>query len=117
MMSAAVTIGLFILRRTASHLHRPLKVWLPLAYVFLAAQFFLLITPFIQPKGGQGDTSLPYWLSSVIGIVAVCSGVLYWLIWWVIMPVVGHFEWKPRESQLRDGTVVLLWHKTEGPVV
>ena len=112
-----MTIGLFILRRTAGHLHRPLKVWLPLAYFFLASQILLLTAPFVQPQGGKGDTSLPYWLSSVIGTVVVFSGVLYWLVWWVILPLVGRYEWTARESQLRDGTVIILWYQTEVPVV
>ena len=73
---------------------------------FLAGQAFLLIAPFLRPPGGKGDTSLPYYLSSVVGIVVLVFGAFYWFVWWVLLPLVGRFEYAERKTTLKDGTVV-----------
>lgn len=83
------TIGLLILRRRAPNLRRPFKVWLPLALFFLAVQVFLMITPFIRPENGKGDTSLPYWLPPVTPMVVLAGGVIYWVISYVAWPSIS----------------------------
>jgi amino acid transporter len=104
-----VTIGQFILRYRAPELHRPFKIWLPIAYYFLAAQIFLIVTPFIQPTGGKGDTSLPYWAAPALSIVLLLCGVMYWFVWLVALPRIGGFTWIAKETQLVDGTVLRTW--------
>jgi amino acid transporter len=101
-----VVIGLFILRWKAPNIPRPFKVWLPVPFFFLTAQCFLLVAPFIRPPGGKGDTSLPYWLYPIIGIVILIGGVVYWFVWRVAYPKLGKFTWVERKDVLADGTVV-----------
>ena len=101
-----VVIGLFILRWRAPHIPRPFKVWLPVPIFFLLGQGFLMVAPFLRPPGGKGDTSLPYWLYPVVGIVVLVGGVVYWFGWRVLLPRVGGFEWNERKEVLKDGTVV-----------
>ncbi|KAH0830171.1 amino acid permease-domain-containing protein [Lanmaoa asiatica] len=58
-----VVIGLFWMRWKRPDLHRPFKVWWPLGVFYLAATVFLIVTPFLRPANGVGDTPpLPYYL-------------------------------------------------------
>ena len=110
----AVVVGLFILRWRAPQAPRPFKVWWPVAMFFLVGQAFLLVAPFLRPPGGIGDTSLPYWLSSVVGIVVLVFGVLYWFGWRVLLPLVGRFEYAERKTTLKDGTIVTGFDRVKG---
>lgn len=112
-INAFVVIGLFILRWRAPHLHRPFKVWLPVAFFFLVGQCFLMVAPFVRPPGGVGDTSLPYWLYPIVGICVLIGGVVYWAIWRVALPKVGGFSWVETKDVLADGTVVTRFVKGE----
>lgn len=106
-----VVIGLFILRYTAPDLPRPFKAWIVVPVFFLAAQCFLLVAPFLRPPGGKGDTSLPYWLYPIIGIVVLTFGGVYWFLWRVLWPEIGKFTWAESKVVLGDGTVVTEWKK------
>lgn len=108
-----VVIGLFLLRWKSPHIPRPFKVWLPVAFFYLAAQCFLLVAPFIRPPGGVGDTSLPYWLYPIVGIVVLICGVIYWFVWREVLPRLGGFSWVERKDVLADGTVVTRFEKGE----
>jgi len=104
-INSFVVIGLFILRWRAPNVPRPFKVWLPVAFFFLLAQAFLLVAPFLRPPGGIGDTSLPYWLASVVGIAVLWAGVGYWAVWRKVLPWLGGFSWVETKKTLTDGTV------------
>ncbi|MCJ1370174.1 hypothetical protein MMC20_001386 [Loxospora ochrophaea] len=101
-----VVVGLFILRWKAPDVPRPFKAWWPLCVFFLAAQVFLLVAPFLRPPGGKGDTSLPYWLYPVVGIVVYVVAVVYWFCWRIVLPKIGRFEYQEQKTALRDGTRV-----------
>lgn len=77
----------------------------------MAGQAFLIVAPFLYPPGGKGDTDLPYWLSSVVGIVVLAASVIYWFVWQVLMPKLGRFEYVERKTELKDGTVVIQFEK------
>ena len=106
-----VVVGLILLRWQAPHVERPFRIWLPLAIFFLAGQVFLMVAPFLYPPGGKGDTSLPYWLSSVVGIVVLGAAVVYWFVWWILLPRLGNFRYAERKTELKDGTVVIQFQK------
>ncbi|KIJ12536.1 hypothetical protein PAXINDRAFT_117997 [Paxillus involutus ATCC 200175] len=102
-----VVVGLFWLRWKKPHLHRPFKVWWPLAAFYLVACVFLLVAPFLPPNNGVGDTPpLPYYLYCLVGIGVLGFGVLYWAAWRIILPKVFGYELVPRKDVLEDGTVV-----------
>jgi hypothetical protein len=75
----------------------------------MAAQGFQLVAPFLRPPGGKGDTSLPYWLYAVVGIAILIASVVYWAIWWVVLPSVGKYTLEPHHEHLKDGTVVVVY--------
>ncbi|KAI0261883.1 high affinity methionine permease [Gloeopeniophorella convolvens] len=81
-------------------------LWLILAFFFLAADCFLLVAPFIRPANKVGDTPpLPYYLYCLVGIGVVAFGVLYWVVWQLVLPYVFKFRLVPRKDVLEDGTV------------
>jgi hypothetical protein len=106
-----VVLALFILRHTCPDLHRPFKTWIIVPFFFLIAQGFLLTAPFLRPPGGKGDTSLPYWLYPIVGITVLVVGGTWWLVWRVVWPELGKFEWVETKASLRDGTVVTEFEK------
>lgn len=113
-MNFLVICGLFYLRYELPHAHRPFRVFWPVAVFFLAGQAFLIVAPFTRPPGGKGDTSLPYWLYPVVGIAVLACGVLYWFVWWVLMPKLGGYGLVKEPTQLADGTVVMEYRRVKG---
>lgn len=109
-----VVSGLFYLRWKAPEIPRPFKVWWPVALFFMAGQAFQLVAPFIRPPGGKGDTSLPYWLYAVIGIAVLLLGVVYWVVWRVVLPWVGGYRLVPVHGELGDGTRVVVYERVSG---
>ncbi|KAI0823462.1 amino acid transporter [Trametes gibbosa] len=101
-----VVIGLFWLRHHKPHAPRPFKVWLPVAFFFLAATVFLLVAPFIRPSNGVGDTPpLPYYLYCLVGMGVLVFGALYWVVLRQVPRWFG-YEVFQRKEALSDGTFV-----------
>jgi len=72
-----VTITLFVHRRHHHHhLNRPFKVSLPVAFLFRKSESFLIVTPFMRPKDGKGDTHLQFWLAPLVSWVVLLSGIV-----------------------------------------
>ncbi|KAL3481103.1 amino acid/polyamine transporter I [Aspergillus californicus] len=106
-----VVAGLFYLRWSEPNLPRPFKVWWPVAIFFMAGQAFQVVAPFIRPPGGKGDTSLPYWLYPIVGIVVLCLGIVYWAVWQKILPAIGGYRLEPEHEVLQDGTIVAVYKR------
>nr|POE99551.1 high-affinity methionine permease [Quercus suber] len=106
-----VVLALFWLRHAKSELARPFRCWTPIALCYMAAQMFLIVAPFLRPSDGTGDTRLPYWLSSVMGLVVLLGGVLYWALWLKVLPALGKYSLVAQQEKLADGTNVVLYRK------
>lgn len=75
------------------HVPGPIRATIPVAIIFLLANVFLIVAPFIPPVDGQNVyESLPYWLHCVVGIGFFGLGAAYWLIWAVILPKLGGYQ-------------------------
>ncbi|RMZ78328.1 hypothetical protein DV738_g3885, partial [Chaetothyriales sp. CBS 135597] len=109
-----VVIGFFWLRYSAPKVPRPFRCWWPVAVFYFAAQGFLLVAPFLRPPNGVGDTSLPYWLYPIVGIGVLLGGVVYWLVWWKILPRIGKYTLEPTREKLTDGTTVVVYRRVKG---
>jgi len=79
----------------------------------MVVQAFLMVAPFLRPPGGKGDTSLPYWLYPVVGIVVLTVSVLYWVVWRVLLPWIGRYSLEPEHVKLADGTAVVDWRRVK----
>lgn len=112
-IAALIAVGLFIQRWRLPHAPRQFRVWIPVAVFFLAGQAFLLVAPFLTPPGRQGDTSLPYWLYPIIGIVVLGLGAVYWLMWRKVLPWLGSYTLEQHKIELSDGTVVITFRRVK----
>lgn len=112
-IAAFVVVGLFILRWRAPQLPRPFRVWYGVAFLFLVGQAFLLVAPFLYPPNGKGDTSLPYWLYPIVGIVVLVGGVVYWAVWRKLLPWLGGYDLEQEKVELADGTIVTTFHRVK----
>jgi len=108
-----VVVGLFWLRYTQPNLHRPFRCWYPVAAFYLVCQAFLVVAPFVRPPGGGTDDDLPYYLYSVVGIVVLVFGVLYWAVWRKVLPAMGRYRLEPVHYKLQDGTSVVVYEKNK----
>ena len=66
--SAAISIGLLLLRYRRPELRRPYKAWLPTVYLRIGISFVLVLAPFFPPKDGKGDVSFFYATYAIVGI-------------------------------------------------
>ena len=62
-------VGLFILRRTCPDLHRPFRVYTPIAVIFCFVSLILIIYPLATARDMK--TALPYILSVVIMLLPI----------------------------------------------
>ncbi|KAJ3282200.1 hypothetical protein HK104_011042 [Borealophlyctis nickersoniae] len=108
-----VAVGLLVLRykRDAFAWSPPFKAPLIAVLFFLASNFVLVVVPFIRPPGGVGDTSLPYYLYTIVAIGILLLGAVYWAAWAVIWPKLGRFKWERVKGELSDGTPIWEYKK------
>ncbi|KAI5290181.1 hypothetical protein KEM54_002265 [Ascosphaera aggregata] len=110
-ISFLVVTGFFYLRWALPDLERPFKAWLAVPVFFLAGQIFLIVSPWIPPPNGVGDTTLPYWLYPLVGISMLSAGLSYWVFWRVLLPFFGSYTLKAKHARLSDGTVVVEYER------
>ncbi|KAF5005344.1 hypothetical protein FDECE_8202 [Fusarium decemcellulare] len=104
---AAITTGLVKLRLTPSeNFKSPFTTpWAVIAF-YLAANFFLIVMPFVRPPGGKGNTSLPYWLSPFVSVAIMALGILYYAARFVIAPFVFGYKHERIQQELSDGSKI-----------
>ncbi|PPJ51774.1 hypothetical protein CBER1_09665 [Cercospora berteroae] len=108
-----VVVGFFWLRYKNPEVLRPFRCWWPVAAFYMAAQIFQMAAPFLRPPGGKGDTTLPYWLSSVVGIAVLVMGAVWWAVWRKVLPAIGGYDLVPERERLDDGTNVVVYKKVK----
>jgi hypothetical protein len=81
------------LHKAAWQWNPPIKATLPVAVFFLLSNIYLTVAPFVPPSDGNSVyESLPYWSHCVVGIGIIAAGGVYWLIWAVLLPKIGHYR-------------------------
>jgi len=101
-----VAAGLIYLRyRKSEGWTSPFSAWLPVIVVFLLANLFLAIAPFIPPPSGAGnDAGYPYYIFPVVGIVVLLLGGVYWAIWAKVVPKLRGYHLDEQTVVEDDGT-------------
>ncbi|KAF4975939.1 hypothetical protein FZEAL_7333 [Fusarium zealandicum] len=104
---AAITVGLVKMRLTPSeNWHSSFTTpWAVIAF-YLAANFFLIVMPFIRPPNGQGNTSLPYWLSPFVSVAIMALGIVYYVARFVLAPWVFGYRNERIQQELSDGSKI-----------
>jgi hypothetical protein len=94
-VNAFVAAGLLYLywNRKAWNWNPPVKATWPVALFFFLSNVYLIIAPFVPPDNGQSIYEhLPYYLHCVVGWGIMAGGVVYWLVWAIILPKIGKYE-------------------------
>ncbi|OJJ43631.1 hypothetical protein ASPZODRAFT_73910 [Penicilliopsis zonata CBS 506.65] len=108
-----VGFGLMYLRWAEPDIPRPFKVWWPVVIFYMAGQAFQLVAPFIPPPDGSTDTSLPYYLYAIVGLVVLMLSVVYWAIWQKVLPALGGYKLVPDHQVLADGTTFVEYKRVK----
>ncbi|KAI8294898.1 High-affinity methionine permease [Colletotrichum sp. SAR 10_98] len=103
----AITVSLVKLRLTdRANFHSPLPAPWILIVIYLAANIFLIVMPFVRPPNGKGSTSLPYWLSSVVALGILSLGIIYYTLRFVVVPRLLGYKHQEIQQELSDGSKV-----------
>ncbi|KAI0119678.1 amino acid permease-domain-containing protein [Daldinia grandis] len=101
----ATSIGLIWLRYKRPDLKRPFKAWIPAVVFRIVLCFSLLAAPFFPPSHPKPG-GLFYATYAIVGVGILGFGVLYWLIWTVILPRLGGYRLEEKQDVLDDGTAI-----------
>ncbi|KAJ8473637.1 hypothetical protein ONZ45_g16219 [Pleurotus djamor] len=104
-INAVISLGILYLavrpRENWTQVH-----WLSIvaAAFFGAANIFLAIVPFTKPPpGAEPYLELPYWTHAVAGWAIFGLGILYWIVWAVLLPTVGRYKLERKSDIGKDG--------------
>ncbi|KNG45204.1 high-affinity methionine permease [Stemphylium lycopersici] len=88
-----VTAGLIYLHyNKRERWESPWHTYLPIALLYLAANIFLALVPFIPPDGDWNADGYPYYVFPVVGVSVLLIGVFYWACWTKIWPRLGGYK-------------------------
>ena len=108
-----VTAGLIYLQYTKSeNWSSPWHTILPVSLLYLAANIFLAIVPFIPPDGVQDPDGYPYFVFPIVGVGVLITGAFYWLLWTRVWPKIGGYKIVPeRYVSEVDGSETVRYRK------
>jgi hypothetical protein len=110
-INAAVAAGLLYLQfRKSENWTSPFHSFLPVTLIYLIANIFLMIVPFIPPSGPQNAQGYPYYIFPVVGVAVLLLGVVYWLAWTRIWPSIGGYR-IVAEKKVVNGSEVVRYRK------
>ncbi|KAF4626688.1 hypothetical protein G7Y89_g11469 [Cudoniella acicularis] len=114
-LALATAIGILLLRVRRPELKRPFKAWLPAVWLRILVCVALILAPFSKPAGGKGDVSFWHATYAVVGIALILTSVLYWYLWFVLLPKWRGYHYEEEVALLEDGTSItkLVRHKKE----
>jgi amino acid transporter len=99
-----VTAGLIYLHyNKRERWESPWHTYLPICIVYLAANIFLAIVPFIPPDGDWNAEGYPYYVFPVVGVSVLLLGVAYWLCWTKVWPKFGGYKITSERYEDADG--------------
>ncbi|CVL04165.1 related to high affinity methionine permease [Fusarium mangiferae] len=104
---AAMGVGLLLIRRRRSRSGTPrsdFRAWWALVILYLLAQAFLLVMPWIPPEGGIYAGTVSFlWCTYMIvgiGIMAVCG--IYYYVWMKVLPRWGNYSIRSQAISVDD---------------
>lgn len=102
----ATSAGLLWLRYKRPDLKRPFKAWKIAVILRVVLSLALLAAPFFPPKDGQKKGGIWYATYAVVGISVIVFGLLYWYVWFKLIPRWKGYRLEEETSILDDGTTV-----------
>ncbi|KAI9802540.1 MAG: hypothetical protein M1833_001612 [Piccolia ochrophora] len=88
-----VAAGLIYLQyKKSENWTSPFHTFLPVSILYLLANIFLAVVPFIPPTGESDPDGYPYFVFPIVGVGVLLLGVLYWYIWTRVWPKIGGYK-------------------------
>ncbi|KAK6189216.1 hypothetical protein LQW54_013498 [Pestalotiopsis sp. IQ-011] len=98
------SFGILWLRYKRPDLKRPFRAWIAAVVFRMLLSVVLLAAPFFPPREPQGG--IFYATYAIVATSIIGFGVIYWLIWTVILPTIGGYHLEEKEDVLDDGTSI-----------
>lgn len=111
-INAFVTAGLIWLQFNKSeNWSSPWHTYLPISVLYVLANIFLVVVPFIPPNGSWNADGYPYYVFPVVGVGVLLFGAVYWAIWTKVLPAVGGYRVESERTFDEDGVEVVRYRK------
>ncbi|KAH7361874.1 high-affinity methionine permease [Plectosphaerella cucumerina] len=109
---AFVCGGLLYLQWTESeNWTSPWHTYFPITMLYLLANAFLAVVPFIPPTGQKDPEGYPYYVFPVVGVAVLLLSALYWLCWTKLWPKVGGYKIVAEREIDDEGNEVIRYRK------
>ncbi|KAL2120227.1 hypothetical protein VTJ04DRAFT_4253 [Mycothermus thermophilus] len=90
------------------------RTFLPITVIFLLANVFLIIVPFIPPADGDfWADGYPYYVFPVVGVAVLLLGAFYWTLWTKFWPAVRGHKIVAERIIDEDGVEVVRYRKVK----
>ena len=107
-----VTAGLIYLQfKKSENWSSPWHTILPISVLYLISNIFLAIVPFIPPSGDWNAGGYPYYIFPVVGVAVLLLGVLYWVLWTKVFPLIGGYYIEAERIIDEDGNEVIRYRR------
>jgi hypothetical protein len=114
MTSLAISCGLLYLRSQRPDLSRPFTAWTFAVYLPITLNIALLLAPFFPPSEGKEEFTFWYGTYAVVGVATIVIAVLYWFVWFRLLPRWRGYRIEEEEDELSDGTKITRLVKKAG---
>ncbi|KAF3933929.1 hypothetical protein ABW19_dt0206063 [Dactylella cylindrospora] len=109
-----VAAGLIYLQwRKSENWTSPWHTFLPITVIYLLANIFLAIVPFIPPDGPIDADGYPYYVFPIVGVGVLILGIVYWVGWTKVWPRIGGYKIVAERFVADDGAEVIRYQKVK----
>jgi amino acid transporter len=102
----ASAAGLLWLRYKRPDLKRPFKAWSAAVLLRIILCLALLAAPFFPPKDGNSNGGIWYAAYAVVGVGVILFGLVYWYVWFKLIPKWRGYRIEEETGVLSDGTTI-----------
>ncbi|RCI11125.1 hypothetical protein L249_7286 [Ophiocordyceps polyrhachis-furcata BCC 54312] len=111
-INTLVVVGLLWLQlRKSEKWTSPWHTYLVVSAIFLAANLFLIVVPFMPPRDGRKEGEYPYYIYPSVGLGTLMLAAVYWAIWRKLIPYISGRELVSERSFDEDGVEVVRYRK------
>ncbi|KAI0129788.1 amino acid/polyamine transporter I [Xylariales sp. AK1849] len=111
-INAFVAAGLIYLQwKKSENWSSPWHTFLPISILYLLANLFLALVPFIPPDGDWNAEGYPYFVFPVVGVGVLLFGVVYWVCWTKVWPAIGGYRVEAYRIIEDNGVEVVRYRK------
>jgi hypothetical protein len=113
-INAFVAAGLIYLQwRKSENWSSPWHSFLPITVLYLLANLFLALVPFIPPDGDWNAEGYPYFVFPVVGVGVLLLGGVYWVGWTKVWPAIGGYRIEAQRVVDEDGIEVIRYRRVD----